>query len=246
MSVEEQVTSEDAQQGPWMPEDLPEKYSHLGGVDALAMAGISERRRELVMETDESGTKGMDSVEYKSLGRAAGIVARHGIAGMKHELELQQQSLAPLPNGYMYDTSLYMDSSELDTLLKASMGPVEGNYADFESVIELDELDNFNVGVRTTEGALIGYGRLLYKDGRGELLDFMVDPGHRRQGIGKAIIDTRIAMAETSGVTSLYIPRLAETNTVASYYLEKGFQETGTDALVRGPDPKRLSPSPDL
>jgi GNAT superfamily N-acetyltransferase len=153
-------------------------------------------------------------------------------------VELQQESLAPLPEDYTYDTSLRIPTDEL-AALKGLMGWDTSTLADFELALDTHRMENFNVGVRTPEGNLIGYGRLVYEDDHGELCDFMVNPEHRHQGIGRAIIDTRLAMAEASGVTSLYMP-IDDDNTLRDYYLEHSFYEMGANLIARGPDPKPL------
>ena len=79
-----------------------------------------------------------------------------------------------------------------------------------------------DVGV-TYADALIGYGRVVYdySKSNGNLTDFAVHKAHRRQGIGKAIIDRRVERADAAQVKRLYIPRLQHTNKLESYYIER-------------------------
>ncbi len=153
-----------------------------------------------------------------------------------------------LPEGYFYANPTEIGTSELAELYLQT-GLVEGVITSMiDSIVLTDK--NFqdagkvrlHTGVRTAEaGQLIGYGSVLYQGKSGELCDFGVVPDHRHRGIGRAIIDARLASAEAAGITSLYMPYLEPTNPLTSYYLENGFRQTEAGEFVLGANPVSLS-----
>lgn len=148
---------------------------------------------------------------------------------------------APLPETYSYTD--HVTRTEIADL----MNKVDWEEVNPDSLLAEDKRDKNNnrhklrVGVRDADKQLVGYGVVLYKGRRGELCDFVVSPDQQGQGIGRAIIEEQLAEAERFGIKSLYIPYLEETNTLRSYYEEKGFTETPAGELVRGPDPRSIS-----
>ena len=94
-----------------------------------------------------------------------------------------------------------------------------------------------DVGVLDPAGELVGFGTVLYIGDQGELCDFAVNPLDRGQGIGKALVDERLRLAEAAGVESLYMPYLMDTNTLRTFYYERGFHDTEHGEVVRGPNP---------
>jgi N-acetylglutamate synthase-like GNAT family acetyltransferase len=219
-----------------MPEDTNGRFAHYPRADRIALAGISATKYDMQMANYwESDQADDEDAELAALERTERTIRTVGMAGLKAQYEREQESLAPLPEGYSYDTSVVIKPSEMRRL-KQSVGWGDQTNMPVEESINYMGYSNFNVGVRAESGELVGYGRLIYKDDQGELDDFMVDPKHQRQGIGKAILDSRLAMAEASGATSLYILGIEPTNTLKDYYLEQGFHETAHGALVRGPN----------
>jgi GNAT superfamily N-acetyltransferase len=97
------------------------------------------------------------------------------------------------------------------------------------------------VGVRNAGHRLIGYGCLGYTGLLGELVDLVVDEDYRGDGVGRIIILERLRLADSAGVTVLYIEDMLQSNTLRSFYLEHGFKEIG-GILVRG-DTATLLPS---
>ncbi len=55
------------------------------------------------------------------------------------------------------------------------------------------------------------------------------------------IIDARLVLAAAVGITSLYIPYLEPTNSLADYYIDNGFKLTEAGELVLGPEPVSVS-----
>lgn len=98
-----------------------------------------------------------------------------------------------------------------------------------------------DVAVRAGDQALVGFSSILRKGSSGELSDFIVHPEHRHQGIGKALIAERLRLAKEKGIDSLYIPGLADTNSLRTFYEEYGFRETPAGELTRGSDPFSVS-----
>lgn len=78
-------------------------------------------------------------------------------------------------------------------------------------------------GVKVDQGETVGVGSLRYNAKEGELSCLAVLPDHRRQGIGKWLIAERVRRAQELGVATLHIERLADTNVLASYYIDLGF-----------------------
>lgn len=144
-------------------------------------------------------------------------------------------SPVPLPEGYCFAEPDTIKSPEVARLYRQ----VEQNDAtpdDFleqrDTVLWSELLDVVNIGVRTVAGELSGFGSLAYYRTEGELCDLVVDPRHQRRGIAKALIAARLAIAERAGITDLYSPPLAPTNTLRTYYFELGFRETEAGELV--------------
>lgn len=177
--------------------------------------------------------------------RLSRISKRLGKTGVR-STEVEDQERAPLPEGYRYVDRKHMNPGELSHLYhrvgwtnathKSAWLQLRGKLGGGQKEII--------VGVRNKEGGLVGFGGLIYRGDQGVPGDFAVDPDFRSQGIGKAIIDERLRLAENEGVTSLYMPYLEPTNTLRSYYVEKGFSELPTGEIVRGPNPAPLESTP--
>ena len=103
--------------------------------------------------------------------------------------------------------------------------------------MQSEGVDMLDVGVRDINGSLVGFGSVARRGENGELGDFVVSPNHQHRGIGKALIAERLGLADAAGITSLYIANFEPTNTLKSFYLENGFQETPAGEVVRGPHP---------
>lgn len=144
----------------------------------------------------------------------------------------------PLPEGYYFEDPSRIDPYEVPVLLRqVEIGEFIGdNYiAGRATDPGFTDTSWLDVGVRDATGQLVGYGSIACKGQFGELCDFVVSPAHQSLGIGKAIIDERLVRAEQTGIEWLYMPWLEDTNTLKSYYIEKGFHETPRGELVRGP-----------
>ena len=166
---------------------------------------------------------------YRRLGTAA-------LNGSSVELVLPDH--AELPAGFYYAEA---DTIELDEVASLFQSVPIGRRTSTESLkrqfkgFEEDGLKSVEVGVRGRDShQLVGYGGLIVDmNGEGELGDFVVNPAYQGKGIGRAIIDQRIAQAGSLGVHKLYIPPLEPTNTLRTYYAKRGFKEHRDGMLVK-------------
>lgn len=148
----------------------------------------------------------------------------------------------PIPEGYSLDDSRRIIPAERAGLIR-SLGRNTSSPKLITSDMgyQSEGISILDVGVRAEDSELVGFGRVLSVGESGELCSLVVDPSHRSNGIGKAIIDERLRRAEAAGITSFYIPYLMPTNTLRSYYEEKGFRHSPIGELVRGPHPVSVS-----
>ncbi len=151
-----------------------------------------------------------------------------GTVGLRHAVAL--------PDGYQYaDTIVPEDGARL--LREHYPGLprfVTQSWISGDAVESHESIDILYVGVEHLPGKqLVGIGRLAYREYVGILSSFVVDIDHRCQGVGRAIVDARIDLADRLGIVLLQMPRLATTNTLRSYYLEKGFQQIRDGRYVR-------------
>ena len=61
-----------------------------------------------------------------------------------------------------------------------------------------------NLGVRDSNDQLVGFASIVYKGRSGELTDFVVSPDHQSKRIGRALIDSRLTIAEAANIDSLF------------------------------------------
>lgn len=147
---------------------------------------------------------------------------------------------APLPIGYEFAGQATIDPEELAILMQTVMigadittyGLVR-QFDDFRS----DGLDSVEIGVRRgQDGRLVGYGGLIINAlSDGEFGDFVVNPSSQGQGIGKAIIDQRLLQAQAKRVKRILVANPEVTNTLLTYYKERGFQEQEDGNYVANP-----------
>jgi GNAT superfamily N-acetyltransferase len=171
------------------------------------------------------------------------LAALGGAAVSEVLTEQDLRALPELPDGYHYDpTSEGGDDQEIADLMNAT-GTMENITAEslrrVNALASQTRVHKRGIGVRTADDTLVGYGALFYKGDKGTLVDFAVNPQHQHRGIGKAILDARLGVAEEHGLTSLET-ELAPTNTLRTYYLEHGFRDARAGELVRGSDPANL------
>jgi GNAT superfamily N-acetyltransferase len=146
-----------------------------------------------------------------------------------------------LPSGYAFADATYMQPAEVVRLLQHLPG---GQDLTASSLVirnwtfQARGLSMLAAGVQSADTQLVGYGSIFYKNDHGELGDFVVHPAHRGRGLGKAIIQRRLGLAATNGITSLYIEDLEATNHLRSHYIAHGFREGLIGDLLYGPSPE--------
>lgn len=133
-----------------------------------------------------------------------------------------------LPEGYTFAEKEGIAPDEINALRKAS------NWVEQPPEIWRDQLDTSKsvVGVRDSQGGLIGIGFLVGSKRHAVLCDFVVHPEHRGKGIGTVIFEKRLEEAESQGIRYLYAG-LAETNVLKDKYLQHGFVQSEGN-LTRG------------
>jgi GNAT superfamily N-acetyltransferase len=134
------------------------------------------------------------------------------------------RSESDLPRGYRFVYS-GIDSSELYRLNGASEQYVNFDaYAEvYDECQELLDESMAIVGVRNRQQELIGVGVLNGTAEHAALSDLVVHPEHRHKGIGKALIQKRLALATELGVRTIGV-NLVPSNSLGSLYFELGFE----------------------
>jgi len=148
---------------------------------------------------------------------------------------------AMLPEGYRFVQTNIDPEEVLGLMRQLEIGKNLPDYhmQDREEMFRSKDLCTIDVGVRHMTEQLVGFSSLVHRQGQGILGDFVVSPGHQHQGIGKALIDGRLSIADQEDVMSLYIPELEPTNSLHSFYVERGFRPVLT-GLVKGPYPGEI------
>ncbi len=81
--------------------------------------------------------------------------------------------------------------------------------------------------VAVSDGAVIGYGGILWGPFEGQITNIAVSPSHRRLGVGYALLAALIRAAEERGLEAMVL-EVRESNTPAlSLYLAHGFATVG-------------------
>jgi GNAT superfamily N-acetyltransferase len=167
---------------------------------------------------------------------------RYEVLAGEH-LDLIDAESAPLPRGYEYADPSTIKPVEVGKLMRlVKIGEhIKDDHIPVRNAGILGRgVGVYDVGVRSTDGSLVGFGALLYKQRWGELGDFVVAPDHQHKGIGRAIILERLHWADRNGIDSIYIGDFEPTNTLQDYYLQHGFYVNQAGEVVRGTDPRPL------
>lgn len=131
-----------------------------------------------------------------------------------------------LPDGYEYASSL-SGEEVVDLRLESGWG-TEKNTELWQRVIDESIA---STGVRDETDKLVGVGFLAGNSRHAVLCDFIVSPDHRGKGLGRAILNRRVNVADERGIPYLYT-ELAPTNNLKTHYEALGFIATG-HAYVR-------------
>lgn len=71
---------------------------------------------------------------------------------------------------------------------------------------------------------MVGYGRLVCRDGNAQIRHLAVAPGHRGKGIGGRLLDELVAQARGRGVAAVF---LNARFTALGMYRSRGFESVG-------------------
>lgn len=88
------------------------------------------------------------------------------------------------------------------------------------------------------DGAVIGYGgvRALQGGADADIQTIALDPGHRGQGRGRALLRALIAEGKTRGARELFLEVRADNPAAEGLYLSEGFTELGRRPRYYQPD----------
>ena len=142
----------------------------------------------------------------------------------------------PLAKGYNFSTDGSVTFKEIAQLYEAVYPDEHLPEAELQDGAEqfVDIGNDVAIfGVRTDSGQLVGLGYLIYTNENGWLTDFAVHPDHRRHGIGLAILQEQLRVADGLGVPILYTA-IEMTNTLFDHYPRFGFRKTGEYAKSKG------------
>lgn len=77
------------------------------------------------------------------------------------------------------------------------------------------------------DGELVGYVIFNWAAGESHLLNLCVDPRHRRQGLGRLLLEHAIARATTLGCASMFLEVRPSNPGAAAMYERRGFELIG-------------------
>lgn len=91
------------------------------------------------------------------------------------------------------------------------------------------------VVAESADGTLTGFAALTATPPDAELFALFVDPGHHRQGIGRALIGAALDRARAAGCAFCWV-----TSNMAArgFYTRLGFRQLGTRQTALGPAPR--------
>lgn len=135
-----------------------------------------------------------------------------------------------LPEGYRWDNSGAQHAEVYDLFRGAELydGPElpEATQADIEEMWQEMMFDLLVIlAVRAKHRQLAAVSTLNGWEGAPHLSYMAVAPEHRHQGIGKALVNRSIEIAQNMGATTV-ITGLRDTNTLKPFFLELGFRQT--------------------
>jgi GNAT superfamily N-acetyltransferase len=134
-----------------------------------------------------------------------------------------RQTVISLPEGYTFADQSAITGEDIVGLRVASNRNTENRTAIWDKVLGQSLA---TVGVRNETEALVGVGFLAGNIRHGLLADLLVHPEYRGNGIGFAILEKRLAIADDMEIPYVYT-ELAASNVLQSMYEELGFTVTG-------------------
>lgn len=148
--------------------------------------------------------------------------------------------IAVLPNGYSFAEDV--DVSDVYRLWEPydSLTPGEWERCRRSDELAVD-VKILDVGVQDASGSVVALGGMLlvtsYNELYAELHGLVVSRNAQHIGIGKAIVDIRMAAARAEGALHYYIYQTSTTNSLVDYYVEKHaflLHDHGAPTLYKG------------
>ncbi len=136
-----------------------------------------------------------------------------------------------IPEAYKLVNKEDMTAEEVLEVRKSTGWGNGGPEEDETAWLENLETSFVAVGARSeVTGELVGMGFIVGNKRHGVLCDFNVRPEHQGKGIGTAILEERLRIADEIGIPYLYTS-LAETNPLRHKYEELGFVATNSSFI---------------
>jgi [ribosomal protein S18]-alanine N-acetyltransferase len=88
-----------------------------------------------------------------------------------------------------------------------------------------------NVVVAVNGSRLLGFGIMVYRDERAHLCLLAVQPGHRRQGVGAALLAWLEQVAQVAGITRFGLEARQDNLAALAFYRRQGYRRV---AVVAG------------
>jgi ribosomal-protein-alanine N-acetyltransferase len=93
------------------------------------------------------------------------------------------------------------------------------------------ESPHINVAVIRDDEAIAAFGIMSYRDDDASLLLFSVRPAHRRQGLGRALLDWLETVAREAGLRRILLECRRDNAAARNFYADSGYHEL---AIAKG------------
>lgn len=117
------------------------------------------------------------------------------------------------------------DYPEIVSRETAAEGVTEWYSADV--VREEIERPDARVSVATVDGDVVGFVHAIWTDAEGDVLRLYVDPDHRGEGIGSALLERTVDRLFDEGVDAVAAMVLADNEPGKEFYRAHGFERVG-------------------
>ena len=147
--------------------------------------------------------------------------------GLPNPQDIPGVEAANLPAGYSFAYSDTITVEELTLQLQRFHGYIyyEDQVARDLRTEAVEGIHRYVVGVRMPNGELVGSAALLYDHVEAEFDNLIVKKSERKHGIGRALVDRRIEIADALGITVIGM-QLREDSRLATYYADvHGFEQ---------------------
>lgn len=88
-----------------------------------------------------------------------------------------------------------------------------------------------NVAIVREHGSLVGFGIMCYREEVAHLLLFSVRPSHRRQGVGRLLLEWLERVARDAGIRRIQLECRRDNSAARNFYAEHGYHEL---AIAKG------------